>query len=43
MSDPIAMTLAEARDAIRAKKISSKELTGAFVKAIEAARPDLSG
>ena len=32
------MTLAEARDAIRAKKISSKELTGAFVKAIEGAR-----
>ena len=38
MSDPTAMTLAEARDAIRAKKISAKELTGAFVKAIEAAR-----
>ena len=37
-SDPTAMTLAEARDAIRAKKISSKELTGAFVKAIEGAR-----
>jgi aspartyl-tRNA(Asn)/glutamyl-tRNA(Gln) amidotransferase subunit A len=33
------MTLAEARDAIRAKKISSKELTGAFVQAIEGARP----
>ena len=33
------MTLAEARDAIRAKKISSRELTGAFVKAIEGARP----
>jgi aspartyl-tRNA(Asn)/glutamyl-tRNA(Gln) amidotransferase subunit A len=39
MSELIAMTLAEARDAIRAKKISSKELTGAFVKAIEGARP----
>ncbi|HKY17479.1 MAG TPA: Asp-tRNA(Asn)/Glu-tRNA(Gln) amidotransferase subunit GatA [Rhizomicrobium sp.] len=39
MSDLTAMTLAEARDAIRAKKISSKELTGAFVKAIEGARP----
>ncbi|HKU63947.1 MAG TPA: Asp-tRNA(Asn)/Glu-tRNA(Gln) amidotransferase subunit GatA [Rhizomicrobium sp.] len=39
MSDPTTMTLAEARDAIRAKKISSKELTGAFVKAIEDARP----
>jgi aspartyl-tRNA(Asn)/glutamyl-tRNA(Gln) amidotransferase subunit A len=39
MSDLIAMTLAEARDAIRAKKISSKELTSAFVAAIEKARP----
>jgi len=33
------MTLAEARDAIKAKRISSKELTGAFVKAMEGARP----
>src|ERR1700742_1255468 len=33
------MTLAEARDAIRAKKVSSRELTAAFVSAIEAARP----
>ena len=32
-------TLAEARDAVRAKKISSVELTKAFVGAIEAARP----
>src|SRR5476649_2951428 len=39
MSDPTAMTLAEARDAIRAKKISSRELTAAFVTAIEKARP----
>src|SRR3569833_2227707 len=39
MSELTAMTLAEARDAIRAKKISSRELTGAFVKAIEGARP----
>jgi aspartyl-tRNA(Asn)/glutamyl-tRNA(Gln) amidotransferase subunit A len=39
MSDLISMTLAQARDAIRAKKISSKELTGAFVAAIEKARP----
>src|SRR6201999_2518960 len=31
-------TLAEARDAVKAKKVSSKELTGAFVKAIESAR-----
>jgi aspartyl-tRNA(Asn)/glutamyl-tRNA(Gln) amidotransferase subunit A len=33
------MSLAEARDAIRAKKISSRELTAAFVSAIEKARP----
>jgi aspartyl-tRNA(Asn)/glutamyl-tRNA(Gln) amidotransferase subunit A len=39
MSDPTGMTLAEARDAIRAKRISSRELTAAFVTAIEAARP----
>src|SRR3569833_3246639 len=39
MSELTSMTLAEARDAIRAKKISSRELTGAFVKAIEQARP----
>jgi aspartyl-tRNA(Asn)/glutamyl-tRNA(Gln) amidotransferase subunit A len=38
-SDPIAMTLAQARDAIRARKISSRELTAAFVRAIAAARP----
>src|ERR1700689_2364993 len=33
-----AFTLAEARDALKAKKISSQELTGAFVKAVEDAR-----
>jgi len=38
-SDLISMTLAEARDAIRSKKISSRELTAAFVSAIEKARP----
>jgi aspartyl-tRNA(Asn)/glutamyl-tRNA(Gln) amidotransferase subunit A len=38
-NDLVSMTLAEARDAIRAKKISSRELTGAFVAAIEKARP----
>ncbi len=32
-------TLAEARDAVHAKKVSSKELTGAFVKAVADARP----
>jgi len=31
MSELTSMTLAEARDAIRAKKISSRELTAAFV------------
>jgi aspartyl-tRNA(Asn)/glutamyl-tRNA(Gln) amidotransferase subunit A len=38
-SELISMTLAEARDAIRAKKISSRELTASFVAAIEQARP----
>jgi aspartyl-tRNA(Asn)/glutamyl-tRNA(Gln) amidotransferase subunit A len=32
-------TLAQARDALKAKKISSKELTQSFVKAIEQGRP----
>src|SRR6201999_25075 len=35
----IAMTLADARDALKAKKISSHELTTALVKAVEEARP----
>jgi len=34
-----AFTLAEARDALKAKKISSQELTAALVKVVEAARP----
>ena len=38
-SDPTSLTLAEARDAIVAKKISSRELTSALVKAVEGARP----
>lgn len=38
-SEPTAMTLAQARDAIRAKKISSRELTSAFMSAMEKARP----
>jgi aspartyl-tRNA(Asn)/glutamyl-tRNA(Gln) amidotransferase subunit A len=33
------LTLADARDAVAAKKISSKELTGAFVKAVADAKP----
>jgi aspartyl-tRNA(Asn)/glutamyl-tRNA(Gln) amidotransferase subunit A len=36
---PTDFTLAEAREAVAAKRISSRELTQAFVKAIEAARP----
>jgi len=32
-------TLADARDAVHAKKVSSKELTTAYVKAVAAARP----
>src|SRR6186713_930175 len=39
MSDLISMSLAEARDAIPAKKVSARELTGAFVSANEGARP----
>src|SRR6201999_2270386 len=39
MTSPTDFTLAEARDAVRAKKISSVELTKAFVGAVEAARP----
>lgn len=38
-SDPTSLTLAEARDAVATKKISSRELTSAFVKAVEGARP----
>ncbi|MBI1330038.1 MAG: Asp-tRNA(Asn)/Glu-tRNA(Gln) amidotransferase subunit GatA [Alphaproteobacteria bacterium] len=39
MSDPTEFTLAEARDAVRGKKISSVELTQAFIAAMQAARP----
>src|SRR6202167_2572001 len=38
-STPTDFTLTEARDAVRAGKISSKELTSAFIAAVEAARP----
>ncbi|MCP5410758.1 MAG: Asp-tRNA(Asn)/Glu-tRNA(Gln) amidotransferase subunit GatA [Alphaproteobacteria bacterium] len=38
-NDLISMTLAQARDALRDGKVSSRELTGAFVSAIEAAKP----
>ncbi|HTQ14722.1 MAG TPA: Asp-tRNA(Asn)/Glu-tRNA(Gln) amidotransferase subunit GatA [Rhizomicrobium sp.] len=38
MSELTDFTLAGARDALRAKKVSSTELTGAFVKAVEGAR-----
>jgi aspartyl-tRNA(Asn)/glutamyl-tRNA(Gln) amidotransferase subunit A len=39
MTNPTDFTLAEARDAVRGKKISSVELTKAFVGAVKAARP----
>src|ERR1700744_4694558 len=39
MSELTSLTLAEARAALKAKKISSRELTQAFVSAIEGARP----
>ena len=42
MSHAASFTLAEARDALKAKKISSTELTGALVKAVEAARRGLN-
>ena len=38
MSDPTHFTLAEARDAVRTKKISASELTQAHIDAIEKAR-----
>ena len=38
MSDPISMTLAEARDALKAKKLSSTELTSALVRSVERSR-----
>jgi len=38
MSDPISMTLAEARDALKAKKLSSTELTAALVRSVEQSR-----
>ncbi|MGI3903843.1 MAG: Asp-tRNA(Asn)/Glu-tRNA(Gln) amidotransferase subunit GatA [Janthinobacterium lividum] len=39
MSDPTSLTLAEARDAVRAKSLSSRELTEAHIAAMESARP----
>lgn len=38
MTDHSTLTLAGARDALRTKEISSKELTSAFIKDVEAAR-----
>src|SRR5438045_2783212 len=37
-SEPTSFTLAEARSALREKKISARELTEAFVQAVEGAR-----
>ena len=39
MSDPTSLTLAEARDAVRRKTLSARELTEAHIGAMEAARP----
>jgi len=39
MTHPTDLTLAEARDALKARSLSSAELTGAFLEAMEAARP----
>ena len=39
MSELTNFTLAEARDAVHKKKVSSKELTTAFIKAVVEARP----
>ncbi|MDB5602779.1 MAG: aspartyl/glutamyl-tRNA(Asn/Gln) amidotransferase subunit [Xanthobacteraceae bacterium] len=39
MTDPTSLTLAEARDALRGKKLSARELTDAHLGAMEAARP----
>ena len=39
MSDLIALSLAEARDGLRAGAFSAAELTDAYVAAVEAARP----
>ena len=38
MSDPTSLTLAEARDLLRAKKISATELADAHIAAVEKAR-----
>jgi len=42
MTDLTKLTLAEARDALAAKKFTSTELTQAFINAIEAANPHLN-
>ena len=39
MSDPTSLTLAEARDAVRSKRLSARELTEAHLSAMAAARP----
>ena len=42
MTDITNLSLSEARDALKAKKISAKELTKAYVDAIEKRNPDLN-
>ena len=39
MSDLTSLSLAEARDAVRSKRLSSRELTEAHLAAMAAARP----
>ena len=38
MTDPTSLTLAQARDALRARELSALELTEAHLSAIESAR-----
>jgi aspartyl-tRNA(Asn)/glutamyl-tRNA(Gln) amidotransferase subunit A len=42
MTSPLNLTLGEARDALKAKKISSQELTQAYLSAIESLNPALN-
>ncbi|MEI6730326.1 MAG: amidase family protein, partial [Pseudomonadota bacterium] len=42
MSELLKLTLAEARDALQAKKISAKELTTAYIGEIEKQNPKLN-
>ena len=39
MTEPTSLTIAEARDALKARSLSAVELTDAYLAAIEAANP----